>query len=228
MAKSTLRLKARTLRRKGISVIAIANELRVSKSTVSLWVRDIILTIQQLETLRHHSLQGAERGRIIGALKQKQARLAKIEEGNADGSTMLGIMTEREFFTAGVALYWAEGNKKMKKIELCNSDPQMIIFFLLWLKHFFQMTIDDVRCYVGINILHKSRDRDVKRYWSQITGIPLKQFTKTSFKKSASRKIYDNFEVHYGTLSIRILKPARLLYTIAGLVHSMRTIPLSG
>ena len=47
MAKSELRLKARELRKKGVSVRTIASELGVSKSMASIWVRDIILTIDQ-------------------------------------------------------------------------------------------------------------------------------------------------------------------------------------
>ena len=71
MAKSLLRLEARKLRKKGVSVKKIAKYLKVSKSSASRWVRDIVLTVEQLENLRKSSLEGAERGRLRNALIQK-------------------------------------------------------------------------------------------------------------------------------------------------------------
>ncbi len=59
MAYSLLKLKARELRNKGVSVKSIAKHLHISKSTASVWVRDIILSVDQLEALRKSSLDGA-------------------------------------------------------------------------------------------------------------------------------------------------------------------------
>ncbi len=52
MAKPLLRLKAREMRAKGESVKVIARKLNVGKSTASYWVRDIILLVEQLESLK--------------------------------------------------------------------------------------------------------------------------------------------------------------------------------
>ena len=72
MAKYLLRLKARELRKQGISVKDIAEILRISKSSASIWTRDIILSIEQIEALNKSRLQGAERGRLKSALLQKE------------------------------------------------------------------------------------------------------------------------------------------------------------
>jgi len=50
--KEIKRLKARELRKQGLSMNKIASELSVSKSSVSLWVRDIILTEKQKQCLK--------------------------------------------------------------------------------------------------------------------------------------------------------------------------------
>lgn len=228
MAKSQLLLKAREMRTEGISVRTIAHELNIARSTASLWVRDIILSIEQLEQLRQHSIKGAERGRIVSALKQKQARLNRIEVGKIEGIKNLGTLSDKEFFTAGLALYWAEGNKRMKIIEFCNSDPKMITFLLIWFQKFFDLTSVDFKCYIGINIIHEKREQEVKDYWEKITNIPSSQFTKTSFKHSKVHKSYNNFNEHYGTLSVKILKSSRVLYKIAGLIEALRSTSLSG
>ena len=74
MAKSIQRIKAREMRSRGESVIGISRELNISKSTASLWVRDLILSVEQLERLRGNSIKGAELGRLRSALMQKEKR----------------------------------------------------------------------------------------------------------------------------------------------------------
>jgi len=156
MAKPELRIKARKLRSKGESVNIIAKQLGVSKSTVSYWVRDIILSIKQLEQLRGNQLDGAEKGRLKGALKQKRRRLKLIETSKKNGLKSIGKLSRKEFLVSGIALYWAEGTKKRQIIQIVNSDPNMIIFMIKWLKTFFDINHDDLVVRVGINYIHKN------------------------------------------------------------------------
>lgn len=221
MAKYLLRQKARKLRRKGISVKRIAEYLSVSKSTASVWVRDIILSVEQLEELKDIMLRGSELGRTKGALVQKERRLRFIEESRTKGIAELPSITERELLIAGLALYWGEGSKKSQEVEFCNSDPKMIQFLLLWLKKCFGVTPDEIKCCVGINEIHIKREEIVKDYWSKISGIPLSQFRKTSFKKVKNSKVYENFNDHYGTLSVIVSKPSRFYFKILGLIEGL-------
>ena len=222
MAKYQQRIQARELRSKGVSVKTIAKELGVAKSTASLWVRDIVLSTNQLEQLRRQKIEGGEKGRLLGSLKQKNARIERVRQGKILGEKLLGTFSKKEFFTAGIALYWAEGNKRMKKIEFCNSDPNLVVFMINWFKLFYGLKIQDFRCYVGINAIHRARNDVVRTYWSKITHIPLSQFTKTSFKKSKPHKIYENFNDHFGTLSVRVVKPSRIVYNILGLIDALK------
>lgn len=221
MAKFELRIKAREMRSKGASVKKIAASLGVSKGTASIWVRDIILTIEQLEALKKSSLAGSERGRLKNALIQKKKWQANLEEFIKIGKKSLSNITDREFLISGLALYWAEGCKKTRRVEFCNSDPKMIQFLLLWFRKCFQVEDVDIRCCVGINQAHRHREGLVKQYWSDITGIPLSQFHKTSFKKVISKKVYENFDKHYGTLAIRINRPSRFYSKIIGYIEGL-------
>lgn len=221
MAKSLLRLEARKLRKKGVSVKKIAQHLNIAKSTASLWVRDIILSVEQLEELRKSKLAGGELGRLKSALMQKQRRLDLVENSRLEGVRLLSNITDNELLIAGLALYWGEGAKKRRIVEFCNSDPKMIKFLLLWLQKCFAIDIAEIRCYVGINGIHHQREQVVKEYWSKITGIPLSQFTKTSFKKVKNKKVYNNFNEHYGTLSVKVRNPARFYYKIMGLIDGL-------
>lgn len=223
MAKSLLRLEARKLRKKGISVRKITQVLGLSKSTVSNWVRDIILTIEQLEVLREASLKGAALGRIKGAFVQKQRRLQLMEGMKTVGIEQLAGLTNRELLIAGVALYWGEGSKKSNRgVVFCNSDPEMIKFLIRWLTDCFSISMGELRCRVGINLIHYERDKIVKGYWSEVTNIPLEQFRNTSFKKVKNKKVYENFNEHYGTLTVEVAKSWNLYYKILGLITGLQ------
>lgn len=221
MAKSLLRLEARKLRKKGVSVKKIAQYLKVAKSSASIWTRDIILTVEQLENLKKSSLEGAERGRLKNALLQKEKWRKNMEEFKKSGIENIGKLTDKEFLIAGLALYWGEGYKKGRRLQFCNSDPKMIKFLLLWLQRCFRVSNLDIRCRVGINYIHNKREDIVKEYWSKVTGIPLGQFTRTSFKKVENKKIYANFNDHYGTLSVEVSQPSRFYGKIIGLIEGL-------
>lgn len=221
MAKYELRIKAREMRSSGESVRDIAGKLGISKSTVSLWVRDIILSIEQLETLQNRKLVGGELGRLRSALIQKHNRLKLIKDSAEEGIRVVNKLSYRELLVSGLALYWAEGSKKTREVGFCNSDPNLILFMLGWLGKIFNIPTSELALTVGINQIHKDREEIVKLYWSDLTKIPISQFRKTSFKKVINKKVYSNFSEHYGTLDVEVLKPARFYYKIMGLIEGL-------
>lgn len=221
MAKSIERLRARELRKAGVSVKSIAKQLRVAKSTASLWVRDIILSIEQLEQLRLQRIKGGERGRFLGTLKQKNDRLRRIKIGEEKGNKLVGEVNKRELLLIGAALYWAEGTKKKREVAFCNSDPYLINVMIQWLQTCFNITKDRFYCTVGINEIHRHREVLVKEFWSDMTGISMSQFRKTSFKKVKNSKLYDNFNDHYGTLTVKVAKPGQIFYDILGIISGL-------
>ncbi|MBI4037191.1 helix-turn-helix domain-containing protein [Candidatus Daviesbacteria bacterium] len=221
MAKSLLKLEARQLRQQGWSVKEIAKKLDISKSTVSIWVRDVILTIEQLEQLQKRSITGAERGRILGAFTQKQKRLTRVQSYIDEGNIEMKNLANREFLIAGLALYWGEGAKKKRRVELCNSDPKMIKFLTHWLKMCFNVSDEDLIFRIGINEAHIERELEVRKYWTKVLGVSLERFRKTSFKKVINKKVYKNFDQHFGTLYITVARSSDLYYKIDGLIHGL-------
>lgn len=217
------KISARKLRLEGRSIKKIASELEVSRSSVSFWVRDIILTEEQLMLLKQAELTGKEKGRIKSFLMQKQRRIEITNKYKTEGITEVSTLNNRELLLVGLALYWAEGGKssRNRRVEFCNSDPLMIKFLTLWLKNCFGVKDEELRAVVGINQIHSSREEVVKAYWAEVSGIPLSQFRKTSFKKVINTKVYDNFENHYGTLSILVTKSTQTYYKIMGLISGL-------
>lgn len=221
MAKSILHNRALVLRREGWSIKQIATELKISKGSTSRWTRDILLTLEQQEKLEQRLIVGREKGRIISALNQKRARIKRLEDAKIAGENSLNTITKNELLVAGLALYAGEGSKKRREVRFCNTDPAIINFMINWLITCFDVSIGDFHCSVGINEAHFHREEVVKKYWSDITKIPLTSFRKTSFKKSVSKKIYENFNDHYGTLDVRLLRSVAIHDKIMGLIYAL-------
>jgi transposase len=74
MAKSVEKEEARKLRKEGMSILAISKKLKVSKSSASLWCRDIELTLEQSIRLHTSMVRGSLPGRLLGSEAQRPYR----------------------------------------------------------------------------------------------------------------------------------------------------------
>ncbi|KKW45886.1 MAG: hypothetical protein UY98_C0035G0004 [Candidatus Kaiserbacteria bacterium GW2011_GWA2_58_9] len=205
------------MRRRGKSIRHISSTLHASKSTVSYWCRNISLSSKQIQKLVLNKLEGAAVGRLRAAERKRSARLAAIQAEGELGAQAVGSLSQRDLFILGAGLYWGEGYKNgNEECGLTNSDPAIIRAFIQWLKEIHSVRMVDLILRVSINATHKHRDREIKRYWSLITTIPLAQFTKTSFIKISSRKIYKNSHIHFGTLRVKVRRGTALRRRILG------------
>jgi hypothetical protein len=155
--------KARVLRAQNRTLADIAQTLGVSKSSVSLWVRDVPFT----PTLR---LRGPHRH----PHPAHEAKLRQIEELNREGRERIGTLSDEEFLVAGIALYAGEGAKGDGTVQFANTDPAMIRFFCAWLRRFFDVDASRLRVRV---YLHQGLDLEsAEAFWSKLTGVPRQQF----------------------------------------------------
>jgi hypothetical protein len=158
--------RARALRAQSWTVPDIAKELGVSKSSVSLWVRDV----EFVPRPRHRG------GGSAKPHPMHLARLADDERCRREGAERIGRLSEREFLVLGLALYAGEGSKTRGDVGFANSDPQLILIFITWLRRFFD--VDESRLRVKL-YLHEGLDLEAAiEFWSTLTGIPPRQFGK--------------------------------------------------
>ena len=222
MAKPEKKKTARKLRRKGESIKGIAKKLKVSPASVHKWCQDIKLSPGQKEKLEQKVFYALQKGRRKVARNQRQKRLKEIKELKNEGVNEVGSLSKREFFLAGIALYWAEGFKKDSRLGFANSDPNMVKFFLKWLIESCGVAEEKIRLRVGLNISHKERVKEVEDYWSQVTGIPLSQFQKPFFQKFKWKKEFKKPEKYFGVLRIRANKQRRLFRRIHGYIKGLK------
>ncbi|MDQ1432182.1 MAG: hypothetical protein QOF40_2784 [Actinomycetota bacterium] len=155
--------RARAMRAEGMTLLDIATRLGVSKSSVSLWVRDVDFTPSP---------------RRYGAQRRPhpfhEAKLQQIEQLDAEGVTRIGTLSDEAFLAAGIALYAGEGSKRDGKVVFANTDPDMIRMFCRWLRRYF--TVDEARLRARV-YLHQGLDLDqAEEFWSNVTAIPREQF----------------------------------------------------
>ncbi|UZE93236.1 MAG: helix-turn-helix domain-containing protein [Candidatus Nealsonbacteria bacterium] len=199
--KLKLKLKARELRKKGLSVKTIQKRLGVSRSSVSLWVRDIQLSRKQLERLYLNKRTGALKGSIIGAKKKQREREELTRKLIAKGKKEVGNISKHDRFIAGISLYYGEGGKTDGDVSITNSDPKAIKFMANWLREFCKVSEKRLR---GSLYIHDNLNRiEAKKYWSKITKIPLKQFTKTYIAKNNPHRLR-KVKHRYGVFRIKI------------------------
>ena len=105
-AKDAERSRARELRAEGLTYDEIARELQVSKSSISLWTRD----------LPHPERNPDDPSpRLVGLQRYFELRRTRVaEERRAEKqawAVALGAMSARDLLIAGTVAYWAEGGK---------------------------------------------------------------------------------------------------------------------
>jgi len=207
--KNALKKKARRLRRKGLSYKEIREQgVDVSKSTIALWVRDIPLKPEHRERLYTKQVQGMARG--ANSQKERRAREVNVIIEKAMQEIKLPI-SEDAFRLFGAALYWAEGSKT-SEFKITNSDPRLISFMVHWLKMVFQ--IDPAILKPHLNIYSQQDELALKKFWSDLTGIPLTNFGKSYVKPL--NKGYKKNNLYYGTIQIYVPKSVDLKHRVFG------------
>jgi transcriptional regulator with XRE-family HTH domain len=216
--KTAKRGQARRLRaQEGRSIKEIARLLGVSRSSVSLWVRDIELTRAQEIALnaRDPSRDGRRNG---WAANIERARLRRR------GFQLAGRRRARRqepLYVAGCMLYWAEGWKCRGSVELSNSDPEVIRFFARFLRECFGVPDDRMRVACHKFADHTVRQREIEQFWLDVAGLPRSSLRKSMvnhYSRSSQRKRTNRLP--HGTCKL-IVHSTEILQTIYGSIQEL-------
>ncbi|MFJ3925496.1 hypothetical protein [Streptomyces sp. NPDC090022] len=212
-AKDDLRDRARELRLQGLTYDQIQVELGCSKSSISLWVRDLPKPERRpaSEQARLASRKRWDHELAVRDIaRQETKRVAK--EG-------IGALSDRELFLIGVALYWSEGSKdktyaRRERAIFVNSDPGMIQVYLAWLR-LLDVEPERIRCSV---MIHETADIPAaEEFWADLVGIDPADLGTTTLKrhdpKTRRRNTGDSYR---GCLVIRVVQSADLYRRIEG------------
>lgn len=230
MLAQSVRTKAIKLRLKGCSYSEIQQELKVAKSTLSLWLRDVVLSQRAEKRLLSRIAQGTrnsliKRNKMQTHLAQKRAR-----EVQARAKKIIKPLSQERLLLVGAALYWAEGYKRLAvrdgkertwhPISFVNADPEMISVFVTFLKKVLHVDVNDIRAIM--RLYPHINEKEAQRFWMSASGLPKGCFRKSTFlvsRASQNKKPFNRLP--YGTLQINVYNTEKF-HHLMGLIEGVK------
>jgi hypothetical protein len=165
---TSTREAARALRTRGASLRSISAAVGAAPSTVSLWVRDL-----PLPEAARAGLEAADpvRGRRrTGQLAWSRLTRAARLDAQADGRRRA---RERDpLHAAGCMLFWAEGSKRRGTVTFTNADPEMVRFFLRFVRECYGATAAQTRLSVNCHLGNGLTLQEIEAWWLARLGLP--------------------------------------------------------
>ncbi|MEX2211662.1 MAG: hypothetical protein WD689_07870 [Gaiellaceae bacterium] len=168
---------------------------------MSLWVRDIVLTAEQHDAL--HDANALYFRQAITHFKRSAKFRARRIEAQVEGR--LATLKRDPVHAAGCMLFWAEGSRKRNSVQLVNSDPEVIRFFVHFLRTYFGVTDEKFRVACNLFADHEDRQREIEQFWLDVIGVPRTCLTKTMVNRYSrySQKKRKN-KLPYGTCKVTV------------------------
>lgn len=213
--KTEERLLARELRATGWSIKEIEQRLSVSRSSVSLWVRDVELGPEQ----RSRLLAKARLGPLVAA-ERKAATAREARRGYQEAGRILA-RERNATYVAGCMLYWAEGSKARNSVQLTNSDPDLLAYFVQFLRDHFEVQNSRLRLSCNLFADHVERQRQIEDFWLWHLGLgreSLRASTVNRYSKYSQKKRKN--KLPYGTAALRV-HSSRIAQTIYGSIQEL-------
>ncbi len=177
----SMKLRARHLRSNGWSLGEIHLKMNIPKSTFSGWVKDILLTEKQKERIKQKIITSGDIGRPL-AVKVNREKIEKWKSDIREKVKRYGQLATKDpeinKLICGV-LYLCEGAKypSTRCLVFGNSDPWIIRCFINLLRNSFNIDEEKLRC--RIMYRYDQNLKELNKYWSNVTGIPLHNFYKS-------------------------------------------------
>src|SRR3989338_617423 len=229
MKKRELAIK---LRLSGKSYTQISRELIVAKSTLSSWLANI-----EIGEGAREQINARGRAKAIEALvkRNRQQTVLAIERATKlqnDFSRRIGSLSRRDVLMIGLALYWAEGHKRLivkdgkertyHPVELTNSDPGIVKIFIRFLRETFGVVPRDIKVELRL-FEHQDAGRAID-FWSKATSIPRKNFRKPYYGISiSSRGKRPYYRLEHGIIRI-VLSKTVLFHKILGGIEGIKKL----
>jgi len=189
--------KALKLRLKGYSLNEVSHLFKISKSTASAWLKNINLDQKAQNRLKRRHILGQYKAMKTAKSKRD---LMKNKIDKISSNSIKNIKLNKELFKLLCSfLFWTEGGKSTDSyVFFTNSDPKMVATFVKLIRNSYKLDERKFRAMVHIHEYHN--EKDIKDFWSQVTNIPLTQFSKSYKKNNTGKRIRDNY---MGTIRIR-------------------------
>lgn len=177
------------LRISGASIKEIADILKVAPSSVSVWVREIVLTSDQKSVLKARCVRKKTKKEKLAKKKnirygrQKFSETYRNRRIQCQEKGRQRVRNEDRDYLAGCSLYWAEGAKNKNTLVFVNSDQAMMKFFIGFIRKYFDISEESIRltiyCYSGNGL----SVGEIKGRWLSILDLKEENITQVRVDK---------------------------------------------
>ena|SRR3989344_4011073 len=190
MDKKGLKIKAQDLRVKGRTYSEIQSLLntKIPKSTLSYWCRNLNIPLGYQRKIKEYNKFNLKKAQKIALAMNKIRREAYLKTIRDRNLYLVNELKNLETAKITLAvLYAAEGSKSRRSsVMFGNSDPLLINLFLRLLR--FCYTIDEGKFRCTLQCRADQNVRELEKFWSEVTKIPLTQFYKVQVDQRTLNK----------------------------------------
>ena len=185
------------LRKEGHSYTYISQKTGMSKGTLSGWLSDVPYAPNKI-TIERIGKARAASGRVKAKIK-----LESIKRAGEEAKKDIGKLKKRDLFMIGIGIYIGEGSKTGNAIRVINADPKIIKFVVRWLEKACGLARENFR--LRLHIYPDNNIKECINFWSNMSGIPSRQFQKTYIDIRKDKKIFKKGKLPYGTAHLSII-----------------------
>lgn len=182
---------------------AIAEQVKVSKSTLSRWLEDLPLTDERVLELRREAWGRGEAKRERFRKTMRAKRDKREHEIYLKQKKKLSRISDQSLFISGLMLYAAEGDKKSKSdIAFTNTDSALVLFFTRWIVKFLELPKEKLR--IQLHLYENMDIGEEERYWLGQLGLSEKQLWKSQVRTLRPKSFSYRDASRHGTCKLYV------------------------
>lgn len=125
-------------------------------------------------------------------------------------------LSQESFFIAGLMLYSGEGDKKNKnRINLANTDPLIVKFFIKWLNDFLSVKKEKIK--IQLHLYENMDIEEEKNFWINELKVKKAQLYKPSIRKLQKASFSYKESFRHGTCSIYVCNTKKKMEIMAAI-----------
>ncbi|MDD2758505.1 MAG: helix-turn-helix domain containing protein [Patescibacteria group bacterium] len=179
MTKNNIRDKAMELRKEKKSYRQISEQLGISKSTVSLWLKNLKWSEDIIDELAKIAKTKSRAQLKVMTEKRRQQNEARRKEAAKEAARQFSGFLKNYIFLTGISIYWGEGDKQAHNglVRMSNTDPMMLRLFIKFLKEICGVPQERIKLWL---LLYPDNNEEAcRKYWKRLCHVQDSQFVKT-------------------------------------------------
>lgn len=150
-----------------------------------------------LSVLRNSDIVLREYNLQVLIMRKSGNFIALVNEGRAKAKE------NRPLHLMGCMLYWGEGSKSNKSFQFTNSDSNMMLLFMRFLREEIEVKTSEISLYVQCHASDPDKIKEIENYWIDVLQLPVVCHRKTRIKVGNPNVTHKNYKNGFCTIYVR-------------------------